>query len=216
MSLIILTLGVSVVSLPSSAKAATGSFLLHGVPDHFFPRSKHELGQTVAGANVPEAASHLTRRSATYQGIANDLPPPEPIMNYSVGVTAAMISAVVSGLAGVYFEKLLKESSTNASVWTRNIQLSFYSLIAAFFGGVMYQDGAGIQEHGFFEGYNEVVWAAIILQAAGGLLASLVIRDSDNIVKNFATSISIVISFVVSVWMFGFTVTGPVSAFSGQ
>ncbi|KHN95895.1 udp-galactose transporter [Metarhizium album ARSEF 1941] len=205
-SLLILTLGVCIVSLPSSEKT-TNSLLLHGVPDHFFPRSKHEIGQTVAGADVPEPALHLSRRSATYEGIANDLPPADPIMNFSVGVSAALVSAVVSGLAGVYFEKLLKESSTNASVWMRNVQLSFYSLIAAFLGGCMYQDGAGIQEHGFFEGYNAVVWAAISLQAAGGLLASLVIRDADNIVKNFATSISIVISFVVSVWIFDFAVT---------
>ncbi|KAG8423345.1 UDP-galactose transporter Gms1 [Metarhizium acridum] len=205
-SLVILTIGVCIVSLPPSEKT-TNSLLLHGVPDHFFPRSKHEIGQTVAGADVPEAALHLSRRSATYEGIAKDLPPADPIMNFSVGVTAALVSAVVSGLAGVYFEKLLKESSTNASVWMRNVQLSFYSLIAAFLGGCMYQDGAGIQEHGFFEGYNAVVWAAILLQAAGGLLASLVIRDADNIVKNFATSISIVISFVVSVWIFDFAVT---------
>ncbi|KAK2590439.1 UDP-galactose transporter Gms1 [Conoideocrella luteorostrata] len=205
-SLIILTVGVCIVSLPSSEKAAE-SFLLHGVPDHFFPRSKHELGQTVAGASIPEPALHLSKRSATYEGIAKDMPPNDPIMNFSVGVSAVLISAVVSGLAGVYFEKLLKESSTNASLWMRNVQLSFYSLIAAFLGGCIYQDGAGIREHGFFEGYNKVVWAAIILQAAGGLLASLVIRDADNIVKNFATSISIIISFVFSVWIFNLAVT---------
>lgn len=163
-----------------------------------------------AAPDMSSPDSHLTRRSATYEGIANDLPPPDPLMNYSVGVTAAVVAAVVSGLAGVYFEKLLKESPTQASVWVRNVQLSFYSLIAAFFGGVVWQDGAGIREHGFFEGYNAVVWAAVVLQAAGGLIASLVIRDADNIVKNFATSISIVISFVVSVWAFKFTVTVPV------
>lgn len=209
-SLVILTCGVCIVSLPSSEKPSD-SFLLHGVPDHFFPRSKHELGQTVAGAAIPEPALHLSKRSATYEGIAKDLPPADPIMNFSVGVTAVLISAVVSGLAGVYFEKLLKESSTNASVWMRNIQLSFYSLIAAFMGGCVYQDGEGIREHGFFEGYNAVVWATILLQVAGGLLASLVIRDADNIVKNFATSISIVISFVVSMWIFDFTVNATVS-----
>ncbi|KAG6039657.1 hypothetical protein E4U41_002325 [Claviceps citrina] len=204
-SLVILTVGVCIVSLPCSDKAAN-SVLLHGVPDHFFPRSKHELGQTVAGAAMPEPALHLSKRSATYEGIANDLPPAEPIMVYSAGVSAVLISAIVSGLAGVYFEKLLKESATNASVWMRNVQLSLYSLIAAFLGGCVYQDGAGIREHGFFEGYNAVVWAAILLQAAGGLLASLVIRDADNIVKNFATSISIVISFIFSMWIFDFAV----------
>lgn len=132
-------------------------------------------------------------------------------MNYSVGVTAVLIAAAVSGLTGVYFEKILKENSSQASVWIRNLQLSFYSMIAALFGGVMWQDGAGIREHGFFEGYNAIVWATVILQAAGGLLASLVIRDADNIIKNFATSISIILSFLVSVWVFEFKVTFTVS-----
>ncbi|KJZ73787.1 hypothetical protein HIM_06905 [Hirsutella minnesotensis 3608] len=203
-SLIVLTIGVSIVSLPSP-ESAVDALLLHGMPDHYFPRSKHELGQASTADLSPE--SHLTKRSATYEGIANDLPPPDPLMNYSVGATSAVVAAVVSGLAGVYFEKLLKESSSHTSVWIRNIQLSFYSIIAATIGGVMWQDGSGIREHGFFEGYNWVVWTAIGLQAAGGLIASIVIRDSDNIVKNFATSISIVISFVVSVWIFKFNVT---------
>ncbi|KAF4595728.1 UDP-galactose transporter [Ophiocordyceps camponoti-floridani] len=204
-SLFVLTLGVSIVSLPSSESSVDAS-LFHGIPDHYFPRSNHLLGQA-AVADFPPTDSHLTKRSATYQGIANDLPPPDPPMNYSAGATAAVVAAVVSGLAGVYFEKILKESPTQASVWIRNIQLSFYSIIAATIGGVFWQDGIGIRQHGFFEGYNWVVWAAILLQAAGGLIASLVIRDADNIVKNFATSISIVISFIVSVWVFKFTVT---------
>ncbi|KAG5930037.1 hypothetical protein E4U42_003198 [Claviceps africana] len=206
LSLIILTLGVCIVSLPSPPGKSADSFLLHGVPDHFFPRSKHELGQNVADAAIPEPALHLSKRSATYEGIADDQPSTDPIMVYSAGVSAVVISAIVSGLAGVYFEKMLKESATNASVWMRNVQLSFYSLIAAFLGGCVYQDGAGIREHGFFEGYNAVVWAAILLQAAGGMLASLVIRDADNIVKNFAMSISIVISFIFSMWIFDFAV----------
>lgn len=148
-----------------------------------------------------------TKRSATYEGITEDLAPPEPLMNYSLGVTSVLIAAAVSGFTGVYFEKLLKESPTQASVWVRNIQLSLYSLVASLFGGVFWQDGEGIREHGFFEGYNWVVWTAIGLQAVGGLVASMVIRDADNIVKNFATSISIVISFLASVMIFDFAVT---------
>ncbi|PON27750.1 hypothetical protein TGAM01_v203517 [Trichoderma gamsii] len=207
LALIVLTLGVSVVSLPGSSTTtnvpSADSLLLHGMPDHFFPRSRHELGHAIPD----DAPAHLTRRSATYEGIDYDLHSLEPPMNYSVGVTAVLIAAAVSGLTGVYFEKILKENSSQASVWIRNLQLSFYSMIAALFGGVMWQDGAGIREHGFFEGYNTIVWATVILQAAGGLLASLVIRDADNIVKNFATSISIILSFLVSVWVFEFEVT---------
>lgn len=38
-----------------------------------------------------------------------------------VGVTAVLVACCSSGFAGVYFEKILKE--TKQSVWVRNIQL---------------------------------------------------------------------------------------------
>ncbi|KAF4980484.1 hypothetical protein FDECE_17871 [Fusarium decemcellulare] len=205
LALIILTLGVSVVSLPQSDSSSSPTYIpLRHMTDHFFPRSLHELGHMPADNGSP---GKLAKRSATYQGIDHDLPPLDPLMNYSVGLTSVLVAATVSGLTGVYFEKLLKESPTQASVWIRNVQLSFYSIFAAGLGGVIWQDGEGISEHGFFEGYNWVVWTAVVLQAAGGILASVVIRDADNIVKNFATSISIVISFFISVLLFQFEVS---------
>jgi len=113
----------------------------------------------------------------------------------------------MSGLTGVYFEKVLKDSSNQVSIWTRNIQLSFYSLFPALIIGVIFKDGEDIAKHGFFDGYNWVVWTAILFQAVGGILTSLCINYADNIAKNFATSISIVISFAFSVWFFDFKVT---------
>ncbi|KAL2174004.1 nucleotide-sugar transporter-domain-containing protein [Thermothelomyces heterothallicus CBS 202.75] len=215
LSLVVLTVGVAIVSLPSS-NAKDMALDIHDFSDHFFPRSVHELGQFAGG--VAEAARELTKRgvvgltnglskrSATYEGIADDLDN-SPKMNYSAGLTAVLVAAVVSGLTGVYFEKILKESTTPASVWTRNIQLSFYSLFPAFLIGVVVNDGEEIAKHGFFDGYNSVVWTSIVLQAIGGILASLCINYADNIAKNFATSISIVVSFLFSVFFFDFQVT---------
>jgi UDP-sugar transporter A1/2/3 len=50
-----------------------------------------------------------------------------------------------------------------------------------------------------------------VFQAVGGLLASLCINYADNIAKNFATSISIVIGFFFSVQFFQFKVSFTVS-----
>lgn len=218
-SLVILTIGVSVVSIPTS-NSKEGSFMIHDMTDHFFPRSVHELGQisntvgdvareltkrTIDGLSDVGAA--LTKRSATYEGIEDDQNM-APIMNYSIGLSAVIVAAAVSGLTGVYFEKVLKDPASSAvSVWTRNIQLSFYSLFPALFVGIFFKDGAEIAKHGFFDGYNWVVWSLILLQAFGGILASLCINYADNIAKNFATSISIVISFLFSVWFFNVQVT---------
>lgn len=131
-------------------------------------------------------------------------------MNRAVGLLAVVIACAISGLAGVYFEKVLKDS-TQVTLWIRNVQLSFYSLFPALFLGVIFKDGAEIARDGFFSGYNWVVWTAITFQACGGLLVALVVNYADNIAKNFATSISIIISFVASVWLFDFAITINVS-----
>lgn len=218
-SLVILTMGVSIVSLPTST-SQDASLLIHDFSDHFFPRSLHELGQLAGGVTevareltkraATSAVEGLTKRSATYQGIKEDLDM-APVMNYSAGVTAVLIAALVSGLAGVYFEKVVKDSPTPVSVWTRNIQLSFYSLFPSLFFGVFMTDGEEIAKHGFFDGYNWVVWATILCQSVGGVLTSLCINYADNIAKNFATSISIVLSFLFSVLFFNFSVSLAVS-----
>jgi UDP-galactose transporter len=136
-------------------------------------------------------------------------------MNRSVGLIAVLISCVLSGLAGVIFEKVLKESASAGvkpvSLWVRNCQLSFWSLFPALFLGVMWVDGSNIAETGFFAGYNWVVWTAIGFQAAGGIIVALVIKYADNIAKNFATSISIIVSALASAYFFDFVITISVS-----
>ncbi|CAK7206679.1 UDP-galactose transporter Gms1 [Sporothrix eucalyptigena] len=219
-SLVVLTMGVSIVSLSNTESKDTSSLMIHDFSDHFFPRSMHELGQMVDG--VGEVARELTKRtmdhvtsgallakrSASYEGINEDQQDATAVlMNSSLGITAVLVAVAVSGLTGVYFEKVLKDSASPVSVWTRNIQLSFYSLFPALFVGILFKDGADIAQHGFFDGYNWVVWTVILFQAVGGILTSLCINYADNIAKNFATSISFVISFLFSVLFFGFQMT---------
>jgi len=54
------------------------------------------------------------------------------------------------------------------------------------------------------------VWTAIGFQAVGGIVVALCVAYADNILKNFATSVSILISFVASVYFFNFVVTSNV------
>ena len=183
----------------------------------YFPRSLHELGQLSNGAaevareltkrGMEELSQGLTKRSATYEGIQEDMGLVKPIMNYSIGLSAVLVAATISGLTGVYFEKVLKESKVHVTVWTRNVQLSFYSLFPALIFGVILKDGEEIAKNGFFDGYNYVVWTAIVFQAGGGVLVAMCINYADNIAKNFATSISIILSCLFSVWFFDFHLT---------
>ncbi|KAF2400704.1 nucleotide-sugar transporter [Trichodelitschia bisporula] len=157
----------------------------------------------VAVVQLPTGSGHTetTKHTARAPSASH-----HPDMNRYVGLMAVGVACMISGLAGVYFEKVLKDS-TKVTLWVRNVQLSFYSLFPALFFGVIFKDGANIAKDGFFTGYNSVVWTAISFQAVGGLLVALVVNYADNIAKNFATSISIVISFIASVWLFNFEIT---------
>lgn len=128
------------------------------------------------------------------------------------GLLAVLSAAVISGLTCVYFEKLVKDSLATVSLWTRNVQLSFFSLFPALFIGVLWQDGAAIARDGFFAGYKPIVWLTITLQAIGGLVVAVCIAYAGNVAKNFAASLSIVVSYAATAVLFRTPMTLPVSS----
>uniref|UniRef100_A0A3B3UD00 Solute carrier family 35 member A3b n=1 Tax=Poecilia latipinna TaxID=48699 RepID=A0A3B3UD00_9TELE len=115
-----------------------------------------------------------------------------------VGVVAVLMACVSSGFAGVYFEKILKE--TKQSVWVRNIQLGLFSFLLGFLGMMVY-DGQSVRQSGMFQGYNAITWTVVVLQAVGGLVVAVVIKYADNILKGFATSVSIIMSTLISYFL---------------
>ncbi|KAK4464034.1 hypothetical protein QBC42DRAFT_337160 [Cladorrhinum samala] len=123
------------------------------------------------------------------------------------GFLAAVASSLTSGLTCVYFEKLIKDSRGSVSLWTRNVQLSFFSLFPAFLVGVCWQDGVAIHRDGFFAGYTLAVWLTILLQAVGGLIVAVCITYADNVTKNFAASLSIVVSYGTTIVVDGIPAT---------
>lgn len=123
--------------------------------------------------------------------------------NYGAGLVAVVISCLSSGFAGVYFEKILKGSS--ASVWVRNVQLGIFGTALGLLG-LWWRDGAAVARRGFLFGYTGMVWCVVCNQALGGLLVAVVVKYADNILKGFATSFSIIVSTVLSVYLFGFHV----------
>lgn len=112
-----------------------------------------------------------------------------------IGVAAVLVACVFSGFAGVYFERILK--GTKQSVWVRNIQLGLFSLVFGLLGVFVY-DRKKVQESGMFQGYNGITCTVVVLQALGGLVIAAVIKYADNILKGFATSLSIIFSTLIS------------------
>mmetsp|Transcript_73175 Transcript_73175/g.116454 ORF Transcript_73175/g.116454 Transcript_73175/m.116454 type:complete len:327 (-) Transcript_73175:79-1059(-) len=121
------------------------------------------------------------------------------------GLIATVISASISGLAGVYTEKILKGSKV--TLWVRNVQLASWSALIGVLGLAGTGDLSGVWSNGFFHGYNGWIWASACNNAFGGLLIAAVIKYADNILKNFATSVSIVLTTALSIQYFGLELT---------
>ncbi|KAI0034055.1 nucleotide-sugar transporter-domain-containing protein, partial [Vararia minispora EC-137] len=124
------------------------------------------------------------------------------IMRPLRGFGAVTAACFTSGLAGVYFEMVLKNS--RADLWVRNVQLSFFSLPPALLPVLLNPPVLGAH---MLANFGPWAWATVGVQVLGGLVTALVIKYSDNILKGFATSLSIVLSFLASVALFDFHIT---------
>ncbi|THH17522.1 hypothetical protein EW146_g3304 [Bondarzewia mesenterica] len=134
------------------------------------------------------------------------------VMDPIKGFLAVAAACFTSGLAGVYFEMVLK--NTTGDLWVRNVQLSLFSLLPALVPIVLAPSPSpGTPAHSvpsithLFANFTPWAWATVLTQVLGGLITALVIKYADNIMKGFATSLSIVLSFLTSAALFHFEIT---------
>jgi len=151
------------------------------------------LVQLPSGSNTEEEDINLS--AADLQNL--DASPPQFQVRW-MGLTAVLISCFSSGFAGVFYEKQIKASS-QPSVILRNLQLGIFSVMLAGLA-VIQQDFRAVHANGLFYGFTPLVWTIVVVQAIGGLVVAATIKYADNILKGFATSISILLSSLLS-WL---------------
>ena len=138
----------------------------------------------------------------------------KPAQSLAVGLTAVSVACLSSALAGVYFEKVLKKATTGVngeqkkpvSLWMRNIQMAFFSVVIAIING--FRATGPDAEKPFLHGFTFWVWVVVFLQAGGGLLVAAVIKYADNVLKGMATGVSVVTSTACSMVLFSTPLTG--------
>ncbi|SGY85540.1 BQ5605_C009g05762 [Microbotryum silenes-dioicae] len=184
------------------------------------------------------SASTDASTQATPLAPAHESGPP----NQFIGLFAVMAACISSGFASCFFEQILKTPSTphsspnpnttpttfiRPSIWVRNIQLSFFGLVAGVpvlmweLSNCAGDANSAVAAGGwwrasawqpfaaaitFFDGFNAITWIVVFLQVTGGLLGALVMKHADNLLKCFSTSMSILLSVVASVFLFNFQV----------
>ncbi|CAK9315411.1 unnamed protein product [Citrullus colocynthis] len=118
------------------------------------------------------------------------------------GWLMAIIMALLSGFAGVYTEAIIKKRpSRNVNVqnfWLYVFGMAFNAI------AMMIQDFDAIANKGFFHGYSFITVLMILNHALSGIAVSMVLKYADNIVKVYSTSVAMLLTAVVSVFLFGF------------
>ncbi|KAI8544999.1 hypothetical protein RHMOL_Rhmol07G0009000 [Rhododendron molle] len=128
-----------------------------------------------------------------------------PIQGYMLGI----LSACLSALAGVYTEFLMKKN--NDSLYWQNVQLYTFGSIFNM-GHLLFDDFRGGFEKGpwwerLFNGYSIITWMVVLNLGSTGLLVSWLMKYADNIVKVYSTSMAMLLTMVLSVFLFSFKPT---------
>lgn len=184
LALLLLAAGVGIVQIQNGAA----------------PGSSH-------GTSIVEKVGELAEKSDIVAAVTNAVHEMSPFK----GFVAVCAACVTSGLAGVYFEMVLKGSK--ADLWVRNAQLSLFSLVPALLpillGSARSNSGGGLTGILLepFKNFSAWAWGTVLTQVLGGLITALVIKYSDNILKGFATSLSIILSSMASVILFNYRIT---------
>lgn len=207
LALVLLTVGVAIVQTDGMESFAD----LKEKFSMLLQSTQSDLNGGVGDSSTPSDSVAVPLQQLGVDNPLKKLALAGPVMSASKGLLAVLAASLTSGVTGVYFEKVIKDSLGSVSLWTRNVQLSFYSLFPALIIGVWWQDGREISTNGFLVGYNWIVWTTIALQAFGGIMVAVCITYADNIAKNFAASISIVVSCVLTALFFESPLTMNVS-----
>ncbi|CAA6667947.1 unnamed protein product [Spirodela intermedia] len=118
------------------------------------------------------------------------------------GWMMAIVMALLSGFAGVYTEAIMKKRpSRNINV--QNFWLYVFGMIFNVIA-IFVQDFDAVMNKGFFFGYSLITTLMILNHALSGIAVSFVMKYADNIVKVYSTSVAMLLTAIVSVFLFSF------------
>lgn len=129
------------------------------------------------------------------------------------GVTATLGIAVSSGFASVYTEKVIKgqkqqqrpaavtDGSAYGLAYTQ-VQLALMSLVTMGVYAVV-KDLSKILAHGLFFNFTAAALLSVVNSAVGGLIVAAVLKYADSVLKGYATAVSVVLTGVLSMLLFG-------------
>lgn len=120
------------------------------------------------------------------------------------GIGSVLVMVCISGYSAIYFESMLKKGAEKITIWERNFQLAFYSILLLLLIIVWEVSNNEIEFDGtLFKGWTINTVLVATIQASGGLLVAATLKYADAILKTLATSGSIVLSAFLGWFLLG-------------
>jgi UDP-sugar transporter A1/2/3 len=125
------------------------------------------------------------------------------------GYSAVLTEVVLSGFASIYFEKVIKNTKEVASIWERNVQLGYYSILM--YGGILIYENnfSGAIVQSTWSNWSWITLSVCALGATGGLLVAATLKYADSILKTLAAAGAIVMSTILGHYF----LNGPLDTF---
>lgn len=133
-----------------------------------------------------EQSAHSTQHADHTQDASNG-------WYFFLGLSAVLLEVTISGLVSAFYEKILK--NYNASVWERNVQLAFLSMIMYYMYYVFDHGPDAIQQ---ITRWSWSTFLTATLGAAGGILVAMCMKYLNAIVKCVVLSFSVLVTVFLS------------------
>lgn len=117
------------------------------------------------------------------------------------GFLLCMASCMLSALGGIYTEKLMKDKVQHSIHW-QNLQLYSWGIAFNVVGTFIHAPDV-LSSNSYFEGFNCWAVAAIANNTIMGLTIAAILKYADNIARVFAHAIAMLVTMILSVFLFG-------------
>ncbi|KAH9505124.1 hypothetical protein Btru_059616 [Bulinus truncatus] len=135
----------------------------------------------------------------SYAGLSDEPRTLTQVYVSPVGLVLTLIYCFLSGLAGVYTEYILKKDQ-KASLSLQNCYLYIFGILFNLIIWCFQND----KKESLFQGFTLFTWLLLLSQAVNGLIMSLIMKYSSNIVRLFVISSALPVTTLLASFIFNF------------
>ena len=155
---------------------------------------------SISGSESRSRSRILGMVNASTSNISSDTTNDKKFTSMTAGVLSMIFVSCLSSIAGVYNEKIIK--NTPANLWYQNVLLYIWTfsfciaknIFSSSKSGSSSSNGLIDTEQGMFHGFTTLLWIVILMKAFYGQVVGLVFKYADNILKVYASSMSVIVS----------------------